>query len=607
MGLSSNASPAWVRRQVLLSGGLLLLVFVLGNRLAQENLRWRKDLSADGLREWAPVTSAILDRLEDPLQIELFFPEQTQLGWVQIAKRTNLELLSELEGRSTQPIDLVRSDTNRADVSLRAQEYGIPAITEGGLSGTSTVVESITLGAVLRYRGRERVIPRLLPGALEYTVLDAIHGLTRVRKPRVGVLQTALAAPVMATLLRTGRYDVEAASGLEEGLALPGDLDLLIAPGPIELGARSREVLREYVEAGGRLLVYADRSRSQLENADLVSRDSGLETLLAEWGLPLSKGIVWDLPMGTPLRLRREGFVTYPAWLTAIRSGDPGEIAERFAEENPLGGTLSGLHARFAHEIDAAEVPEGCERVNLVLSSADAYLYQPTGKMVLDAEGVALEHDRLLVTADPARRALIASVRGPLGGPEAPEAFVLLVSDDDGLGLLDANLSGAEREFQALNRDTLLNLVDGATAGDELLALRRRRPTERRLRDFLAEERESLGLDDRNLEAGAQLLQLRQQSADEALAAERASARRLRWTGLTTALSFLGVLALVGWAQVQRRAPLLVESGEDPARDGVAPTGAVAQGAAASGSAASGASADGANSKGADSSRSVSP
>jgi hypothetical protein len=201
-----------------------------------------------------------------------------------------------------------------------------------------------------------------------------------------------------------------------------------------------------------------------------------------------------------------------------MRSADADEDAQRFAEEHPIGASLLGLHARFAHAIEPADAPEGCERVDLLSSSDEAFLFKPTGKMVLDAEGVALEHDRLLVSADPARRALISAVRGPLGGADAPEAYVLLVSDDDGVGLLDATLSGPEQELQAF--------VDGATAGEELLALRRRRPTERRLADFLAEEREALGLDDRSLAAGASLLQRRHNSTDEALAAERADARR---------------------------------------------------------------------------------
>lgn len=567
MGLKSGASPEWVRRQVWISALLLLAVFIAANRLSFEHLRWRTDLSEDALREWAPVTDAILARLEDPLQIELFFPEQTQLGWVQIAKRTNLELLTELADRSETPIELVRSDTGRADVANRAQGYGIPATTESGLSGTSAVVERITLGAVIRYRGRERVLPRLLPGALEYTVLDAIYGLTRPSRPKVGVLETPISAGVTRTLALLDRYDLEPVSGLEQGLRLPEDLDLLIVPGALDVGQSTLNALVGYAASGGRLLIYADRTRSQLETRDLVPRDSGLEALLAGWGLPLSSDVVWDRPVGTRLNLGA-GLMSYPAWLSLMRSADADEDAQRFAEEHPIGASLLGLHARFAHAIEPAEVPAGCERVDLLSSSDEAYLLEPTGKMVLDAEGVALEHDRLLVSANPARRALISAVRGPLGGLDAPEAYVLLVSDDDGVGLLDATLSGPEQELQAFNRNTLLNLVDGATAGDELLALRRRRPTERRLADFLAEEREALGLDERSLAAGASLLQRRQNSTDEALAAERADARRMRWTGLAFALSFTGVLGLVGWSRVQRRSALIVNSGEDPARTG---------------------------------------
>ncbi len=555
MGLKSGASPEWVRRQVWISALLLAVVFIAANRLSFEHLRWRTDLSEDSLREWAPVTDAILARLEDPLQIELFFPEQTQLGWVQIAKRTNLELLTE--------------DVGRADVANRAQGYGIPATTESGLSGTSAVVERITLGAVIRYRGRERVLPRLLPGALEYTVLDAIYGLTRPRRPKVGILETPISEGVTRTLAMLDRYDLEPVSGLEQGLRLPADLDLLLAPGPIDVGPQTRAALEAHVAQGGRLLVYADRTRSNLESYDLVRRDSGLEGLLESWGLPLSPKIVWDRATGTPIGNRsNNSLIAYPAWPSVLRGADPEDDAERFADENPIGASLLGLHARFAHEVLPAEAPAGCERVDLLSTSGDALDFAPTGKMIADAEGIALEHDRLLVTADPARRALIAAVRGPLGGGDAPDAFVIVVGDDDGLALLDRNLSGADQELPAYNRNTLLNLVDGATAGEELLALRRRRPTERRLADFLAEEREALGLDERSLAAGASLLQRRQNSTDEALAAERAEARRMRWTGLAFALSFAGVLALAGWSRLQRRAPLLVESGEDPARAG---------------------------------------
>lgn len=569
MGLKSGASPEWVRKQVWISAALLAVVFIAANRLSFEHLRWRTDLSEDSLREWAPVTDAILARLEDPLQIELFFPEQTQLGWVQIAKRTNLELLTELVDRSDTPIELVRSDTGRADVANRAQGYGIPATTESGLSGTSAVVERITLGAVLRYRGRERVLPRLLPGALEYTVLDAIYGLTRPRRPRVGVLETPISEGIRGILARLDRYDIEQVSGLEQGLRMPEDLDLLIVPGAIDVGPQTLAAFESHVAGGGRVLVYADRSRSNLDSYDLVRRDSGLEPLLESWGLPLSPEIVWDRATGTPIGNRaNNSMIAYPAWPSVLRGADPEDDAERFDDEHPIGASLLGLHARFAHEILEGELPEGCVRSDLLRTSADALDFQPTGKMIADAEGIALEHDRLLVTADPERRALIAAVRGPLAGPDAPEAYVILVGDDDGLALLGSNLSGADQDLPAYNRNTLLNLVDGATAGEELLALRRRRPSERRLADFLAEEREALGLDDRSLAAGASLLQRRQNSTDEALAAERADARRMRWTGLAFALSFAGVLALVGWSRVQRRSPLIVESGEDPARAG---------------------------------------
>ena len=571
MGLNSGASPEWVRRQVWISAALLAVVFIAANRLSFEHLRWRTDLSEDGLREWAPVTDAILERLEDPLQIELFFPEQTQLGWVQIAKRTNLELLTELADRSDTPIELLRSDTGRADVANRAQGYGIPATTESGLSGTSAVVERITLGAVIRYRGRERVLPRLLPGALEYTVLDAIYGLTRPRRPRVGVLETPISESIRGTLAQLDRYDIEQVSGLEQGLRMPEDLDLLIVPGAIEVGSQTLAALDSHVAGGGRLLVYADRSRSNLDSYDLVRRDSGLEPLLESWGLPLSPKILWDRDTGTPIPIGNRTsntVIAYPAWPSVLRGADLEDDPNRFDDEHPIGASLLGIHARFAHEILDGEVPEGCERADLVRTSADAMEFKPTGKMIVDAEGIGLEHDRLLVTTDPKRRTLIAAVRGPLAGPEAPEAYVILVGDDDGLALLGSNLSGADQELPAYNRNTLLNLVDGATAGEELLALRRRRPTERRLADFLAEEREALGLDDRSLAAGASLLQRRQNSTDEALAAERADARRMRWTGLAFALSFAGVLALAGWSRVQRRSALIVESGEDPARAG---------------------------------------
>ncbi|MHC4379294.1 MAG: Gldg family protein, partial [Planctomycetota bacterium] len=409
-----------MRRQVWISAALLALVFIAANRLSFEHLRWRTDLSEDGLREWAPVTDAILERLEDPLQIELFFPEQTQLGWVQIAKRTNLELLTELADRSDTPIELLRSDTGRADVANRAQGYGIPTTTESGLSGTSAVVERITLGAVLRYRGRERVLPRLLPGALEYTVLDAIYGLTRPSRPKVGILETPISEGITRTLAMLDRYDLEPVSGLEQGLRMPADLDLLVAPGPIDVGPQTRAALEAHVAQGGRLLVYADRTRSNLESYDLVRRDSGLEGLLESWGLPLSPKIVWDRATGTPIGNRsNNSLIAYPAWPSVLRGADPEDDAERFADENPIGASLLGLHARFAHEVLPAEGPAGGERVDLLSTSGDALDFAPTGKMIADAEGIALEHDRLLVTADPARRALIAAVRGPLGGPEA--------------------------------------------------------------------------------------------------------------------------------------------------------------------------------------------
>ena len=564
---------AWI------SAVLLVGIVVVANRVAKHHLRLRVDLSEEKLFAPSPVADEMLGSLEDVLQVKAFFTANLKHGPVQLAKSRLLDQLHEYEDAARGRMELVFADPNTStEVRLEAQRYGIEPVPLRAVQGTSELTQEVFLGLLLRYRGREAVLPFVLPQSFAYGFLSELSVLLREDEVSVGfVAGTGTSGGVddfrEVRRLLAARYRVRELVGLADGDPIPDDIGVVIVARPIALHPRSAFALDQFVQAGGRLLVLAERVRIDLSALEARLIDTGLEDVLAAWGVPVNSDLVWDQEANW-LSIPDVGRTQYPFWINIAESGMERSV--------PVTGRLPGADLFWAHAI-GNETVEGIDRTSLVRSSdtswaVDASEALATGGDNLNTRGVELlaseparSHDLAVALSGsfpsafasgaPAPRDAVSealwfeAVRTALEAGMEPPAREVELTDEPvlqgGKGgevviIGDADWVGDREGFFTVHNQLLFeNLVDWLLLADELVTLRATLPRERRIVDFLAEEREARGLP---VLQGTGMLAV---EGDPVLLAEaEEAADRRRWLHMlaatASAVAFATLLALAG-------------------------------------------------------------
>ena len=581
--MSSDERGARSRREVRANAWISLLlglaVLVLANRWADRHLRWRRDLSQDQLYTLSPVTRAELASLEGTVALRAFFTGKIRSGPAALAKARVEELLSEFEtlsgGHLT--VDVVDPSTSSRALA-QAQDYGIAPREVQSLQGTTSVIESLYLGLVLRYRGREEVLPIVSPRTLEVEFVGALHRLTDDQPTRVGwvVDATREDSPAAAALgtFRLARARLEARAEVrslelqtrvESGLEVPDDLDLVVVP-RARLSVQACAALARFVRAGGRLLLCADDF--VVDAVRGVHRlEGGYETLLRPWSALPTPEHVWDEARAFSFvdrRIDAQGAtvatrVEYPLFLDLTRE----ELSDQLA---PTAG-LDSAQLFWAQPIAPLEPPPGVERQALLSSSPDAYRVAFPEAVVTDPELVQGMTRSLYAGGKGRSYDLAVALEGVLPWPfeelaeaaqEAPlPSRVAVFGDAD--WIRDGYLSPHNARLYD-------NVVDWLASDESLLALRARAPRDRSLIDFEDAERRRLGLLHSGLADNLAELDRNRVLAEEAAA----RARRRRWLSMfvPTAVS-LAVLVLIGlvWRAWEARSSWSAGRADPPQRE----------------------------------------
>ncbi|MEM7308583.1 MAG: GldG family protein [Planctomycetota bacterium] len=552
---------------------LLVGAVVLGNRLAKDHLRLRLDLSEEQLFAPSPVADEMLGSLEDLLQVKAFFTGDVKHGPVQLAKSRLLDQLREYEDAARGRMEVVFADPNgSSEVRLEAQRYGIEPVPLRAVQGTSELTQEVFLGLLLRYRGREAVLPFVLPQSFSYAFLAELSVLVREREISVGFLAGAGSAESVddfgeARRLLSGRYRVRELVGLADGSAVPDDVQLVVVARPTGLHPRAAFALDQFVQRGGRLLLCLERVRIDLNALQAALVESGLESMLAAWGVEVTPELAWDQEANW-LSISGVGRSQYPFWVNVGEGGMEPEV--------PVTGQLPGADFFWVHPLATSAV-EGLAHTSLVRSSEDSWPVDAGEALETRGEGLNTRGVELLATEPgrpldlavavagrfpsafasgaPAARDAIAeslwsdAVRRALEEGREPPAREITLTDEDVLTggeggtvvvLGDADWASDGKFFTARNQLLFENLVDWLCLEDELIALRAKRPRERRIVDLLAEEKERRGLP--TLEgSGALALE----GVDPKLLAEaEAAAERRRWLFMATATGASLLLAV---------------------------------------------------------------
>jgi ABC-type uncharacterized transport system len=550
-------SPRRALFLTLLLSGLLVLQWL---RLAERFVPGRIDLSADGLASFAPETERLLAELPDLATVEAYFTGDLEHAALALLRARLVDQLRSLEtlaqGRLTvRFFDPSRDSTARLAASER---YRLKPIDVDAVAGAIRVTQEVFLGLVVKLRGRQEVLPLVVPDSLELGLLSALRRLARNRLPRIGLVSDGEFLPALAPLRQSlaSRYEFETLTGLDQGLSVPAGLDFLLVAAGQELPARCVYELERYLAGGGALLIAADRTRVIDRELSIRGYLTGLEEWLKRLGVEQSGELCWDLDNAAQLSNPK---LSYPLMLDLRQSNlDPA---------HPLSARLPAVMLQWASPLRLLE-PSLLEP--FLWSSPRSFSVALPDKLGFEPEPIALFSRRLIATATAERLVLAVAGSGAFPEPIGPVPPVL---DPQGLELEAplAPLAGGDRRAGRLvvvgdanwllpidgsgrpapqNLTLFENAADWLCADDALLALRARRPQPRRLRDFLAEARAELGLSG---PAGAVQRARGELDAAELRAVEAAAGQRQRLM-LACGLGGLllpALLLLLGWLRAR--------------------------------------------------------
>ena len=297
---------------IALASLLFIALLIISNAMLRG---WRVDLTENGQYTLSVGTREILENLQEPVTLYLFFSEESSRELPQLRSYAAWveELVEEMAQASAGGLSVRRiNPLPFSPDEDRAAEFGLQSVPVGaggdmlyfGLAGTNSLDDV-------------QVMPFIQPSKerfLEYDLAKMVATLSRPERRKVALFSSLELEPgfdPMSQGLREGwviydqltqLFDVETLGPNAEVIA--EDVDLLFMVHPRELSAEFRYELDQFVLRGGRLVVFLDPMAEMDTGGDpsdpmarMNARSaSDLGELLTAWGVAYDAGrVVGDL------------------------------------------------------------------------------------------------------------------------------------------------------------------------------------------------------------------------------------------------------------------------------------------------------------------------
>lgn len=508
-------TPLRPTRRGVLYGQMFLLILLAVPVIVAAS-RWlhasRIDLTADKLYTLTPGTVHIVDNLQRPLRLTLYFSEHATRDLPQLRsyEQRIREMLQEMVARSHGRIRLqVVDPVPYSDDEASAQGAGLTAAS-GGSNGERVIfglAGSAMSGSLDGDAGEERVAERTLSIAffdpsreafVEYDIAKLLFELNQTTKPTIGVIsslpvegnpvlgeQPWMALQQLDQLFEVKTLDASKLQSIDDGIKV------LLLIHPKRLPDEATYAVEQYVLRGGHLVVFVDPD-AELDTAPYApdsitfpDHGSDLPRLFKAWGVVYDpEKVVLDRARALQIELAGSS-LNHPAML------DLG--LQELNRNDAVTASLQRINVSTAGHFDLA--PDTTNRLVPLLQSSPEAEVVPTQR-VLDAasDPTMLLHD---YTPDHAHYVLAARLRGTFHSvfPEradspghravsAADAEVILIADtdllSDRLWVEPQTILGQTmmRVF-ANNGDLVTNLVDNLSGSSALLSIRGRSTSQR--------------------------------------------------------------------------------------------------------------------------------
>jgi len=570
---------------------LSLGIAYFANALAEDHLAWRRDLSEEELYTLDPATRSLLEDLDDVLQVRAFFTGKVKHGPVQIAKDRLIRQLGEFRALSGGRLRILYSDPNTSsEARLEASRYGIEPFPFQATQGTAEILQDVYLGVVLRYRGREAVIPFVLPQTFEYRLVSELNKLSRDELLTVGFLARDASLPIVdrascaafhqARSVLSAEHEVREVTGTADGAPVPEEIDILVVPQPVHLHPRAVWSIDQFVQRGGRLIVAVDHVLVNSATGRALAVETGLEALFEAWGIRVLPEHLWDQAKSNSLSLSnvpsgdasaKSVRLQYPYWIRVDADGlDP---------DVPALARLPGADFFWAHALEPGDSPGAARRTDLLFTSERSYRVPAVDSIRVDPTGLNALAAELAASGDGERFALASLWTGAFDSPFADAVPGARDAVEEALWLDDVRSAAREGEerppypvryssepneqggiptqvlvvgdadwmadgntFGDRNQMLLQSLVEWVGLDEDYRAIRAKLPRDRSIADFLEEERQALGIV--VLDGTLSWDRADEFSRSEGEAQRRAARRRWLHMGAATGGALLAVVAL---------------------------------------------------------------
>lgn len=221
---------------------------------------------------------------------------------------------------------------------------------------------------------------------------------------------------------------------------VPTDCSVLVVAGPnVNLIELELELLSDYVDAGGRLMLMLDYDSS-----------TGLEELAATWGIEVHEDLIID-----------------QSGIGQLLGGGPlTPLVNQFDSEHPITSVMGGNTAvlfPLTRSLSATQQAPGWTSTELALTSADAFA---TSDFIIENGELTLS-DSPQVVNGPIAVAVASSldIEAPAENADSPMQGRVVVT---GTSLFARNAGLA----RGANRDLILNALNWLTSDEDLISIR---------------------------------------------------------------------------------------------------------------------------------------
>jgi gliding-associated putative ABC transporter substrate-binding component GldG len=297
---------------------LLVIIAVVLLNLVGSRFHYRADLTSDHRFTLSPATLDMLKAMPEAATVTAYFTEELPPD-LAVVRQDLKDLLVEYAERSGGNILFEFIDPNVSDsLERQAQDEGVGSVLVNTREKDKAAQLKAYMGFVVRMADRVATVPFIQPGsALEWSLSSAIHQVSLVDKPVVGLLQ-GHGEPAKEALPQLEQA-MSALYGLEP-MALYGNVPvharfsaLLWIEPTDSLPADQLAQLDAYLARGGGLVVASSRSEADLTStAEVSSRRPDLARWLERHGVQLEPGIVVDASCGQVQMMQQRGMFQVP-------------------------------------------------------------------------------------------------------------------------------------------------------------------------------------------------------------------------------------------------------------------------------------------------------